>query len=624
MGINRSRIIKIDLGRSRCSSEDIPPRLTDSYLGGRGLGFALLREFLSPGLKPFDPGSPLVFCTGLLAGSSVPASGRLQISALSPATGILGSSNAGGFFAANLAAEGFRALVVTGRAQAPVMLWIEDGRAELRPAGELWGRDTWQTLEAIGESKRVQAAVIGPAGENRSALAGIMLGRHSAAGRTGLGAVMGSKNLKAVAVAAKASRPEAPPPAFRKVTEAWLRELRGNELFAKTSQEGQSGYLPWAHEMGILGTRNFQEVSYPEVEAFNSEAMLSHRDKRRGCARCPVNCKADFKIKGGRFDGLSGPRPEFESLCALGPRCGIADLEAVYDLSNRCARLGLDTISAGAGVAFAMDLFEQGIIDLEKTGGLSLEWGDSRAAGVLLEQMALHQGFGAVLSDGVARAAREIGGRALERAYTVKGLELSAYDPRTVMGAALGYAVAGRGADFGSFFSSPEYRWSAQKAEDELGRPEAADRFSGQGKAELIRRCLIVNAVLDSLGVCKVPSLAIMCDFSLKWEAEMLSALFSRRITPEELMRIGERIVNLERLINTGRGVDSSQDRLPEYFCRQPAPSGPAQGQRVDLESMQADFYRLMGWDESGQPEAGKLHELGLEPPAETDRRRSA
>ena len=233
MGINRSRIIRIDLGRSRCSSEDIPPRLTDSYLGGRGLSFALLREFISPGLKPFDPDSPLVFCTGLLAGSSVPASGRLQISALSPATGILGSSNAGGFFAANLAAEGFRALVVTGRAQAPVMLWIEDGRAELRPAGELWGRDTWQTLEALGESKRAQAAVIGPAGENRSALAGIMLGRHSAAGRTGLGAVMGSKNLKAVAVAAKASRPEAPPPAFRKVTEAWLKELRGNELFAK-------------------------------------------------------------------------------------------------------------------------------------------------------------------------------------------------------------------------------------------------------------------------------------------------------------------------------------------------------------------------------------------------------
>ena len=272
-----------------------------------------------------------------------------------------------------------------------------------------------------------------------------------------------------------------------------------------------------------------------------------------------------------------------------------------------------------------MDLFEQGIIDLEKTGGLSLEWGDSRAAGVLLEQMALRQGFGAVLSDGGGPGGP--GDRRPGPGAGLYGQGAGAFrptTPRTVMGAALGYAVAGRGADFGSFFSSPEYRWSAQKAEDELGRPEAADRFSGQGKAELIRRCLIVNAVLDSLGVCKVPSLAIMCDFSLKWEAEMLSALFSRRIAPEELMRNGERIVNLERLINTGRGVDSSQDRLPEYFCRQPAPSGPAQGQRVDLESMQTEFYRLMGWDESGQPGAGKLHELGLEPPAETDRRRSA
>ena len=282
-----------------------------------------------------------------------------------------------------------------------------------------------------------------------------MLGRHSAAGRTGLGAVMGAKRLKAVVVEAGSAPGEPLPPKAREVVSKWLKVLRASELYEKTSQEGQSGYLPWANKMGILSTRNFQELSFPQVEAFDSPHMLRHRDKRRGCALCPVNCKADMKIRGGSFDGLTGPRPEFETLASLGPRCGIHDLEAVCDLNNTCGRLGLDTISAGGCLAFAMDLYEQGIIGLEQTRELDLRWGDPGVAKQLLEQMAARQGFGAVLSQGVARAAQEIGGQALEHAYTVKGLELDRLRSPDPQGHLLGYAVAGRGRGFRLVFLQP-------------------------------------------------------------------------------------------------------------------------------------------------------------------------
>ena len=622
--MNPFGILKIDLDKGRCSLEKLAPRLVKDFLGGRGLGFRLMREYLTPGSLPLAPQTPLIFSTGLLAGTGAPASGRLQLTGLSPASGLLGSSNAGGYLAAHLATNGLMALFITGQAEKPVVLRISNGRGELLPAGELWGLDAWETGERLGESRKVQVAAIGPAGENLVPLACVMLGRHSAAGRTGLGAVMGAKRLKAVVVETGPAPREAMPAEAREAVGRWLKELRRNELYEKTSQEGQSGYLPWAHEMGVLSTRNFQEVSFSQVEAFDSPHMLRHREKRRGCARCPVNCKADMKIKGGAYGGLTGPRPEFETLASLGPRCGIHELEAVCNLNNRCGQLGLDTVSAGAAIAFAMDLFEQGIIGREETGGLNLKWGDPRTAELVLEQMALRRGFGGILSQGVVRAAQKIGGRALEFAYTVKGLELTAYDPRTLKGTSLGYAVAGRGGDFGSFFSNPEYRWSPRQAREELGKAEAADRFSDLGKPQLIRRGLLVNAVLDSLGLCKVPSLGIMSDFSLRWEARLVTALGLGDYGAADLLKIGERIVNLERLLNFQLGAGPQDDRLPARFSTQPAPSGPAQGRTVDLEGMLQKFYGLMGWDGQGRPTLEKLQELGLEPVTDTARRRSA
>lgn len=613
--MEQARILKVDLARGACSVESLDRGLIAAYLGGRGLGYKLLHDNLLPGTTALDPAAPLLFCAGLLAGAPVPASGRMQIVALSPATGRASGSNAGGRFSTNLAANDLVAIMIVGRAERPTSLWIENGRAELRPADHLWGRDVWQTCAELGgEDKRVQAAVIGPAGETKSALACVMFGTHSAAGRTGLGAVMGAKHLKAVVVRADNIRTSPASPEVKKLTAAWLKLLRSTDRYDKCSQEGQSGYLPWANEMGIMGARNFRELDYPAVNNFNSEEMLARRGKRKGCARCPVNCKADVKITAGRFAGMTGPRPEFETLIALGPRCGLEETEAVFHLSHRCGQLGLDTISAGACIAYAMDLFDRGLIDLDRTGGLTLNWGDDKAAETLLEQMAARQGFGAVLSDGVARAAESIGGRAVDYAYTVKGLEMTAYDPRTLPATALGYAAAGRGGDFGSFFSTPEYRWTPERAEAELGRPEAADRFSDQGKAELVRRCLIVTSILDSLGLCKVPALGIINDFSLSWEAAFTAATTDLTdLDAAGLMTIGERIVNLERMMNLGLGNTADDDRLPVYFKDNPAPSGPSQGRTVDVAAMVRDFYRVMGWNDQGRPRPETLHRLNLD-----------
>jgi aldehyde:ferredoxin oxidoreductase len=353
-------------------------------------------------------------------------------------------------------------------------------------------------------------------------------------------------------------------------------------------------------------------VQFDKSDAFDHNIMLTHKKSSRSCARCPIGCKADLEIKHGSRAGLQGPRPEFESLAALGPRCGLGEIKDVYHLSNRCGQLGLDTISAGACLAFAIELNENGLLSPEQSGGLELRWGNLEAMETLLDQMARREGLGALLADGVERACTHLGAEARQYAYTVKGLELCCYDPRTAKGAALGYAVADRGADWGYTFSNPEYKWSPQRAEAELGNPEAANRFSEQGKAGLIRRSLIVCAVLDTLGLCKVPALGLLNDFSLRHEAGLLQAFRGLNLDADGLMRLGERIVNLERLFNLRHGASRESDTLPKRFLTDPAPGGPARGQVVDLEPMLAEFYELMGWTEQGAPGPDKLSELGL------------
>jgi aldehyde:ferredoxin oxidoreductase len=299
---------------------------------------------------------------------------------------------------------------------------------------------------------------------------------------------------------------------------------------------------------------------------------------------------------------------------ALGVKCGLSQAAEVLHLTNLCNRVGIDTVSTGASIAFAMDLFERGILTVEDTGGFDLSWGHAESMELLIRQITRGEGVGGVLAKGVRRAARSIGRGSEKYAYHVKGLELTAYDPRTLMGTALGYTVSSRGGDFTQVYASPEYKWSPERAAKELGSAKAVDRFSTEGKGALIRRCMIVSAVVDSLGICKVPALSLIGEFDLKNEAELVQALTGWPVDASELIHAGERILNLEKLFNLRHGELRNLDTLPDRFINEPvAEEGPAKGKVVDLRPMVADFYRAMGWDEEGIPGQSKLASLGLD-----------
>ena len=315
----------------------------------------------------------------------------------------------------------------------------------------------------------------------------------------------------------------------------------------------------------------------------------------------------------GKFVGTVGARPEFETILALGSKCGLDDPEALLHLSNLCNRLGLDTNSTGSVIAFAMDLYDRRIISDGDTGGLEVTWGNAEVMDTLIHQIAKREGFGLVLSMGVCRAAQIINRGSQQFAYHVKGLELSGSDPRGLMGTALGYALSTRGADFSNVYALPETRWSAERCEGEFGIREIADRFSGKGKAKMVRRCMIVCAVIDCLGICKVPALSIVGDFDLKGETELTQALTDLPVDSKDLSEVGERVLNVERLFNLSQGATSADDMIPDFFIDEAVAEGPGEGKKVEnMDSMIKEFYDLMQWDQAGIPTKEKLGLLGL------------
>jgi len=607
-------MVEVDLTAGRIQTQDLDESLKARFLGGRGLNAWLVSRLLDPETEPLEPDNLLLFSAGLLAGTAAPGASRLHVTARSPQTGLLGSSNAGGFFAAGLRGLGLTTLLIRGRSPRPVILLLDQERVELREAGHLWGLDTWQTEEALSRElgrPKPRVIAIGPAGENLVPMACLIVGRHSAAGRTGMGAVMGSKNLKAIVLEAKPPRPEITGRG-RKAVADYVELMKSSPEYQTMSLDGQSGYLTWANEMGLLATRNYRRTRFEAVDRINGRAVRPHVVNRRACHRCPVHCKADYRLNQGPRKGLAGPRPEFESLAALGSKCGLGDLDELLFLNNLCSRLGLDTVSAGSTLAFAMDLFEAGLISPEDTDGLDLNWGNASAMSALLEKMAHGEGFGAVLARGVRSAAREIGRGAEAFAHQVKGLELSAYDPRAAKATGLGYAVSSRGGDFGHIFASPEYRWTPERALEQFGDPRAADRLVEGGKGAVVRRSAMVSAALDSLGLCKVGSLGLIGRFDLVAEADLASALTGLGLDPGALFQAAERILNLERVLNYRFGAGGEEDTLPSFFQEAPAPEGPAVGRVVHLETMLQQFYQVMGWDKHGLPDEDLLGDLGL------------
>jgi aldehyde:ferredoxin oxidoreductase len=607
------RILEIDLTGGKWSLYPFPEDLARRYLGGRGVNLWFLYRNLLPATDPLGPANMLLLSCGLLTGTRAPASSRLHINALSPLTGILGSSNVGGEFGAALRSCGIQTVILRGRASKPVFILIDADKVEICSAQSIWGLETWRTQDQIKKelgTDKLAILTIGPAGENKTLFACIMTGRDHAAGRTGMGAVMGSKNLKAI-VAKKKRRAERPSTAGKHdVIKAYIQKIKNSSHFETLSVHGGAGYVKWADDRGILATRNYRENRFDAVDHLDGRHLTKYKARSRGCHGCPVHCKAELLFnRGGQ-----AVRPEFEPMISLGPKCGLGDLETVVRLDNLCSRLGLDVVSAGSAIAFAMDLYDRGILSMEETGGQNLTWGNGGAMETLIQQLAYQEGLGRVLSQGIRKAAEIIGKDSGRFAPHVKGLELSGYHPFHIMGTALEYAVSSRGGDFSHFFPSIEYAWSPEKAAETFGTSQAVDLYSIHAKAPLVKRAMMVSIILDSLGLCKVPALSLIRSFDLEDEALLMNALAGWSMDTETLFRIGERIGNLEKLFNLRQGAGIEDDNLPQMFFEGGVSAGEERLQSFDwLTPMVQRFYEIMGWDEMGQPTEETINRLDLQ-----------
>jgi len=615
-----SQILEINLNTAGFRFEPGPESGYSRYIAGRGFNVAYLFDHLLPDTPALDPENILLISCGLLTGGTAPASSRVHVNALSPLTGILGSSNMGGDFGKLMADNGIQSLIIKGRSPKPVYLHIGKDQVKIKDAKDLWGEDTWQTqekLKSIHQDDDLQICCIGPGGENLNRFACIMSDLDHAAGRTGMGAVMGSKNLKAIVIVpAKGDKKKAPGNSVGTIRE-YVRKIRSSPDFQTFSEYGGAGYVTWANDLGILATRNYRQNRFDAIAEIDGKKLKKNVVQTRGCSGCPVRCKSELRF-GNEIQRYM--RPEFEPMVSLGSKCGLKDLEALVHLDNLCSRLGIDSISAGNTIAFAMDLFERGIITLEDTTGLDLAWGNASAMEKLLIDMAYRRGLGASLSLGVKQAAELIGQSAEKFAPHVKGLELAAYHPYNIMGSALGYAVSSRGGDFSSIYASMEYNWSPEQAVREFGTSLAVKQGAIYGKASLIRRAMLVNMVLDCLGICKVPALSMIGNFDLVDEAKLVNDLSGWDVDASELFRIGERIVNLERLYNRLCGADARDDRLPPMFFTKEYVSGNKPSEPIRwLEPMKEMFYREMGWCCEGLPTIAKLKELDIDIPEGLD-----
>ena len=610
MGIY-GKTLHVNLTEKRYFLSPVPDRILKTSIGGRGFNVAYLFDRFSGEIDPLGQDNCLLFSCGLLTGTAAPASSRLHINAVSPLTGLLGSSNIGGQAGAWLRSCGIQNIIVRGRSNNSVYLYIEEGRAEIRDAHFLKGLDTFETQEKIKDvlrNRHLACLVIGPAGEKMARFACIISGKDHAAGRTGMGAVMGSKNLKAVVMAKGGKRKSTVKTSIaRNAVRQYVKMIKASPDFKTFAQYGGAGYVKWADDMGLMATRNYQENRFRQVDSIDGRRFDAYKIKSSGCYNCPVQCKAVLNFARKKDPKKTATRPEFEPMLNLGAKCGLDDLEAIVYLDNLCSKLGLDSTSAAGAIAFAMDLYDRGILNRQDTHGLDLQWGSAQVMETLITQMAYGEGFGELLSKGVRQAAGSIGMGADQYAAHVKGLELSAYHPGSIMGTALGYAISSRGGDYNNVYASLEYRWSKDLASRRFGNPEAVDIHASGGKGKLIRRAVLVNIVLDSLGLCKVPALSMLGTFDLKSEAALAGSLIGSPVTADELFAVGDRIAGMERCFNLRQAPGMDADTLPPMFMDQP---GSNLNQET-LDAMISDYYTAMGWDECGNPDPDLLKGTG-------------
>ena len=598
LGGYTGRLLKVNLSRGSARVEELREGLLRALIGGKGLGVWLLLKDLGPRADPLGPENEIAFLTGPANATAIPGASRLACVFKSPLTGIWGESYCGGSIAPELKAAGFDAVAITGRAREPVMLVVEDGKAEIRPAKDIWGLDTFEAEDAIKEElgEGFKVLCIGPAGEKLVKFACICHSKGRQLGRCGGGAVMGSKRLKAIAVHGTGEVDVAKPEEVRELA----REIAGKakEILYSLTKYGTPAIMARTNATETLPTRNWLEGSFPGYEKIGHKAMKARLVvASKACKGCPVACGKLSEVREGPYAGCRVEGPEYETLFALGPLCYNDSLEAVAKLNELCDRLGLDTISTGNVLAFAMECYEKGLIGPEDTGGLELRFGNHEAMVGAVERIAAREGwlFDA-LAEGIARAAKVIGNEAEKLAVHVKGLEPPGYDPRGLKGVALAYAVSARGA---CHLRHVTYRPNLT-GQHPFKPGVSVDRFSYEGQAEMVVELEDFYAAVDSMVLCRF--LCLPTIGPVLWEE--LTAIYSATtgldIKPADLRAIGARINDLVRAFNVREGVSRADDTLPDRFFEH-----PIAGQVVDraaFERMLDEYYALRGWDEQGRP----------------------
>ncbi len=594
------KILKVDLSSGSSKTIEVEEEILKQYIGGAGLAARLLFDYIKPGMDPFSPSNVIAFMTGPFTGTRVPSGSRYAIAGIS-ARGIWGESTSGGHFGVALKRSGFDGVMITGKAEKPVYLWLHDGEVEIRDASHIWGKDCYETQEMIKKDlgeKGVRVACIGPAGENLVKYACVINDAGRAAGRTGFGTIMGSKNLKAIAAHGDAEIKVADPEKLEEAYNKTMKTNLENPFFHLLSKYGTLGYLDVGYLLSDVPYKYFTETVFPYEAVTQITLMERYSVRSVACYGCPVGCGKVVKYNKRGIEEVD--TPEYETVTSLGPLCGNLDLDSLLYINHLCNAYGIDTISMGVSIAFSMYLFEKGVIG-ENDTGMKLEWGDSDAIIQLVEMTARREGFGDVLAEGVKGIAEKFGVDEEEAAH-VKGLEVPMHDPRAFFGQALGYAISGRGA----CHNRPDwFVFELGQGLPDLGI-FPGERFTMEGRVRDFVRYQDFREVYNSL---------ILCNFLMSTPSEvldLLNAVTGWNFTMDDFVRVGERTVNLKRVINNIMGVTRKDDKLPKIVTK-PLTTGSTAGRSPDMEKLLKEYYEARSWDwETGKPRKEKLEELGL------------
>lgn len=596
-------VLRVNLTKQRSSTEELREDLVRKFVGGNGFGVTFLFREVGRDINPLASENKLIFTTGPLTGTSIPVAVEFGIFAKSPLTAHLGESYSSGFFGPQLKCSGYDVLIIEGRASKPVYLRIMDGDVSLERAEDLWGKDCWETEEILRKeaSKDSGVLTIGPAGENMVRYACVTSDFHRQAGRTGLGAVMGSKRLKAIVVKGSKKVEVAKPVKLEDFVKEWTQKALKSPKMKGLRAYGTPSLVALENELGVIPTRNWRESLFEHAEEISGETLRKlYVTRSVGCLdMCPIACGKHTLVQEGRYKGTKVVGPENQTIYALGHNCGIGNLGAIIKANELCDRLGLDTMSTGCTVAFAMECYEQGRLTKTDLDGIDLRFGNEEALIEILQKIAYREGFGNLLAEGVRILATKLG--AEDYAIQIKGLEPSGFDVRGLKGAALAYAVSNRG--------GCHLRGRVEFMEL-LGM---VDRFKIEGKARLVKEREDLFTLLDSLIVCKFAEPV----FDLSHVANAYSLVTGKDLAEKELLEAGERTVNLERLFISREGLSRKDDTLPKRIMSEPITQGSSEGQKItskELKRMLDQYYMPRGWDKrTGKPTEEKLVELKLE-----------